>query len=284
MGQKRIKVVTETPDTKSKKAKKEKQKTSKVPGLKGGQRVVMVTSEAPAEKKKPTVEKKVKPEVTPLKERLPKKRGQAGRGKRYQRAKAKLKKGYLYPLAEALDKIRQTSITRFDGMVEAHLTLKEDEKSAKGKVKLPHGTGKELTILVFGSSKKADLVGSDKLLVKIEAGKTPKVDIVLATPEWMPKLAKVAKFLGPKGLMPNPKTGTVTEEPDKVIKEVREGAIIYQTDPSSPVIHLGIGRVSWEGKKLKENLMALINAVGSQRVTKLSLSSTMGPGVKVQLS
>lgn len=283
MGQKRIKVVSETADAKSKKSKPDKKRTGKVPGLKGGQRVVMVSSESPAEQKKPAAEKELGLEATSPKERPLKKKGQPARGKPYQQAKTRLQQGRLYPLSEALDKIKEAKVTRFDGTVEAHLTLSKGEKSVRGKVKLPHGTGKKATVLVFGSSTKADIVGSDEVLVEIGAGKVPRVDLVLATAEWMPKLAKVAKFLGPKGLMPNPKTGTVTEEPDKVIQEVQDGAVTYRTDPSSPVIHLGIGKVSWERKKLEENLTTLINAVGSQRVVKLSLSSTMGPGVKIQL-
>lgn len=288
MGQKRIKLFDETEaKAKALKEKKEKKKSARVPGLKGGQRVVMITGDEPKppkEKAKPIGETSQPEAVGERLPRRPKKKGQPGRGKRYQEAISRFDQSRSYPLPDAVRLVKQTSVTRFPATVEVHLNLKKDQREFQGTVKLPHGTGKEKKILVFGpQGKGADLIGDEKLIAQISSGQLPNVDVILATPEWMPKLAKIAKFLGPKGLMPNPKAGTVTKDPEQEIKKIRQGYTGYRTEPKTPIIHFGVGRTDWEETKLVENLGALLDAIGLVRVAKLTLSATMGPGIKVVL-
>lgn len=283
MGQKRIRVISDrSREKQAEKAKKEKKKSAKVPGLKGGQRVAAITSE-PAGEEKPAKEEKLPGRAKT--KHPPKKKGQPARGKRYQRLSAQVSPDKTYPLEEAVKLVKKTSPTRFEATVEVHLSLKKTATGLRGRLNLPHGSGKSLKVLVFGdTAKSADIVGDQELINQISSGSLPQVDIALATPEWMPKLAKVAKFLGPKGLMPNPRSGTVTTDPDKEIKRIKSGQVEYRTETQAPLIHLSIGKTGWEPKKITENLKALLKEVGVHQLTKVVLSSTMGPGIQVDFS
>lgn len=253
-------------------------------GRRGGQRVAVVegTDIKPEFKKlieeveggeKPTVAKKAKKEKKARK-----------RSKRYIKAASLVDKTKTYPLAEAVSLVKKTSLTKFDGSVELHINLnpaslgeKKDlpagRQGMRGSVSLPHGTGKQVRVLV----------ADDAIIADITAGKI-NFDILVAHPREMPKLAKVARILGPKGLMPNPKTGTVTEDTAKRAKELSTGKVNFKTEPDQPLIHLLVGKVSFEDKKLVENVNAMLAAVGRGKIAKATLASTMGPGVKIAVA
>lgn len=197
------------------------------------------------------------------------------RSKRYLEVVGLVDKTKLYPLKDAISLIKKTSITKFDGTVELHINLNPlslgEKKDYRTSVSLPHGTGKEVRVAI----------ADDKILAEIEAGKI-NFDILVAHPQMMAKLAKVARVLGPRGLMPNPKTGTVSPDPEKRAKELSSGQVNIKTEPGNPIIHMPVGKVSFDDKDISENVTAVLAAIGS-KVAKVSLSSTMGPGVKVQL-
>lgn len=197
------------------------------------------------------------------------------RSKKYQEVQGMVDKTKLYPLADAISLIKKTSITKFDGTVELHINLNPlslgEKKDYRTSVSLPHGTGKDVRVAI----------ADDKIVAEIEAGKI-NFDVLVAHPQMMAKLAKVARVLGPRGLMPNPKTGTVSPDPEKRAKELSNGQINIKTEPGNPIIHMGIAKVSFPDKEISENVHAVLEAIGS-KVGKVSLSSTMGPGVKVQL-
>src|SRR3989344_5900795 len=259
----------------TKKSKKEKVEGV---GLHGGERVAVVEGSD------------IKPEFKKLVEEVEagEKSGEAGSGsarkvkkqkvkirsKRYQDAAKLVDKNKLYSINEAVDLVKKTSLTKFDGTVELHINLNPaslgEKKEYRTNVTLPHGTGKEVRVAI----------ADDKILSEIEAGKI-NFDILVAHPSLMPKLAKVARILGPKGLMPNPKTSTVSPDPERRAKELAKGEMNIKTEPGNPIIHMPIGKVSFESSQLKENIDAVINTIGTSKLAKLTLSATMGPGVKV---
>ncbi|MEK7166492.1 MAG: 50S ribosomal protein L1, partial [Patescibacteria group bacterium] len=168
--------------------------------------------------------------------------------------------------------------TRFDATVEAHFAinkelLTKEKYTLSGRTILPHGTGK----------KKIVKIADDDLIAKIASG-VIDFDILVSPPELMPKLAKVARILGPKGLMPNPKNGTVSPDPQKRAKELEGGEINWKTEPDQPLIHHAVGKVSFTPKKLSENILSLVKSIDKNKLVKLTLSSSMGPGIKVDLS
>jgi large subunit ribosomal protein L1 len=261
-----------------------KEKIEKV-GLKGGERTAVVEgTELKAEVREilEEVEKGGKPSSTPstslrTKAGRGKKRiGPKPRSKKYQEMAKLVDKTKVYPLAVAIDLVKKTSYTKFDGTVELHLNLNSnnlgEKKDFKGSVSLPHGTGKQVRVVA----------ADDAILKDIEAGKI-NFDILVSHPSLMPKLAKVARILGPKGLMPNPKTGTVTEDVEKRVKELSHGQVNFKTEPENPIIHLIVGKVSFDDKKLMENVNAILDAVGRNKILKATLTATMGPGVRVMI-
>ncbi len=212
------------------------------------------------------------------------------RSKKYQEATKDLDKTKRYSLNEALDLVQKTSYTDFKGTVEVHINT--NIKNIRGLVSLPFVTGKKLTILAFGPStgsrqvKELEdmgvIVGDEVTLEEIEKGKI-NFDVLVTTPQWMSKLAKVAKVLGPRGLMPSPKNGTITEDLKKAVTELQGGKIEYKTEKDQLVIHLGIGKVNQPVDEISQNIKVLFNAIGKTKVKKLTLSPTMGPGIKVEL-
>lgn len=198
-----------------------------------------------------------------------KKKPSRKRGKRYQEARKKVDRTKFYSLSEAIKLTKTTSISRFNGAVEVHLST--HQVGLKGTVKFPYGTGKSQRIAI----------ATDELLGKIAKGKVD-FDILLATPAMMPKLAKYAKILGPRGLMPNPKAGTVTDDPEKLARQLA-GKVQFRTEAKAPLIHMVIGKVDSKERDLEENLKTLIEAVGKTNIKKAVLTSTMGPGIKVDL-
>ncbi|MCH7951115.1 50S ribosomal protein L1 [Patescibacteria group bacterium] len=204
--------------------------------------------------------------VEPKRERKPR-----VRSRRYKLARSRVDRTKPYPIDEAIELVKKTSIARFDGTISAHLNLNEEKVSAD--VTFPHSTGKQARVAI----------ATDTLLKKIEEKKID-FDVLLATPDTMKKIVKVAKILGPMGLMPNPKTGTVTDDPKKRKKELESGTTQVKTEGKAPLMHVVIGKTSLDTKKLTENLKALVTAVDTKRIKKLTLASTMSPGVKVELS
>jgi large subunit ribosomal protein L1 len=177
-------------------------------------------------------------------------------------------KSKLYPLSDGLILLRKVKIAKFDETVELHINT--TETGISGQVKLPHGNGKELRVL------EAD----DELISEIEKGNID-FDILIASPSFMPKLARVAKVLGPKGLMPNPKNGTISENPEEAMKKFQGGQINFKTESKSPIIHLSIGKTSFEDKALSENITTIIKAIKKERIKSITLKSTMSPGIKL---
>ena len=225
------------------------------------------------------------------------------RGKRYNEAVSKIEKGKLYTKEEAVKLVKETSSSKFDGTVEVAMHLNVDTKKAdqqlRGAILLPNGTGKDKKVLVIakGDAAKAakeagaDFVGDVDMLEKIEKENWFGFDTLIATPETMPLLGKLGRVLGPKGLMPNPKTGTVTNDVVKAINDVKAGRVEYRTDTFGNV-HGIIGKASFEEDKLVENLSAFVttilklkpSTVKGDYVKNISISSTMGPGVKISLN
>ena len=192
------------------------------------------------------------------------------RGKRYLDALKKVDRNKLYPLPKAIKLTQETSISKFNGSIEIHLVTKE--VGLKGKVKFPYSTGKQTKVGI----------ANDEVLKKIEQGKID-FDVLLATPAIMPKLTKYAKILGPRGLMPNPKAGTITEKPKELIKKMI-GKVQFKTEAKTPLIHLVIGKVDSKPRELEANFKALIEIIGLKNISKAVITSTMGPGIKVDLT
>jgi len=221
------------------------------------------------------------------------------RSKAYQEALKKFDRNHLYDPTEALQLVKEMSATKFDETVEVHIKLGVDPRHAdqqvRGTVSLPHGTGKTRKVLVFAKGDKqkeaenagADYVGAEELAEKIQGGWFD-FDVAVATPDMMAVVGKLGKILGPRGLMPNPKAGTVTFDIERTINELKAGRIEYRVDKTS-IIHAPIGRVSFEIEKLQDNLNtfaeALIKArpaaAKGQYMRSVTVCSTMGPGVKI---
>ena len=226
------------------------------------------------------------------------------KGKKYVQALELIEKGKAYTKEEAIELVKKTSTSKFDGSVEVAINLNLDTKKTdqqlRGAIVLPNGTGKTKRVLVLTKNAEqakaakeagADFVGEADLVDKIQKENWLDFDVIIATPEMMPLLGKLGKVLGPRGLMPNPKTGTVTTDVTKAIDDVKKGRIEYRTD-SYGNVHAIIGKVSFDAKKLVENLQAFVTVIVKSKpqtakgtyIKNISVSSTMGPGVKVDVS
>lgn len=191
------------------------------------------------------------------------------RGAKFKKAASLVTKDKLYSIPEAVKLVKQTSYSKFVGSVETHINVKE--KGLRGSVTFPHGTGKLVRIVI----------ADDKILENIGSGKID-FDILISHPQYMGKLAKYARILGPKGLMPNPKAGTISTEPEKVAKKMACGQTQWKTETEAPIIHMIIGKVNFEEKKLAENLQKLIASVNPDKITSVFIKATMGPSIKVK--
>lgn len=210
------------------------------------------------------------------------------RSKKYQEKVLGLDRSKTYPLPEAVDMVKKLNYAKFNATIEAHILT--EALGIRGLVSLPYASGKKIRILAFGKGAQhsgADIFGSDSAIEEINAGKI-NFDLVVTTPEWMPKLAKVARILGPRGLMPNPKNGTITSPSadglKKAVEGFQSGKTEYKTEPKAPVIHLGLGKIDQPTEELSANIKTLLQTVGKTRIKKVTLSPTMGPSVKVDLT
>ncbi len=220
--------------------------------------------------------------------------------KKYRRGLGKIDPQKSYPLSEAVKLLKEVNFAKFDASVDVHLSLGFDQKKAEQplrfSVKLPHGTGRERRILLFSdvATEGITILGTEEIIKKIVSGElkpNKSFDVVIATPNWMVKLAKIAKILGPQGLMPSPKTNTVTNDPEKTVQDLKKGSITVKPEPNAPVIHATIGKISFTQTQLQENLEAFLKAVQVNKPAKIKgsylkkvvLATTMSPGIRLSL-
>lgn len=235
-------------------------------------------------------EAKAKPLVKPTRSRLDR------RGKHFRKSAEKIDKDKLYSLEEAVKLVKETSHVKFDATVELHVNLNVDPRQADQNIRdnlvLPAGTGKTVRIAVLtddtaaAKTAGADIAGTDELFAELEKGNL-NFDVLIATPQLMPRLGKYARALGPRGLMPNPKSGTVTTDIDKAVAEAKAGRVEYRVD-STGIIHLGVGKVSFEPKGLLDNVQEVLSSIKANKpqglkgnyVSAAYVTSSMGPSIK----
>ena len=221
-------------------------------------------------------------------------------GKKYIEAARNIERGNLYGKEEAIALVKKTAVAKFDETIEAHIRTGCDGRHAdqqiRGAVVLPHGTGKKVRILVFAKDAKAeeakaagaDYVGGMELIEKIQKENWFDFDVVVATPDMMGVVGRIGRVLGPKGLMPNPKAGTVTMDVTKAVNDIKAGKIEYRLDKTN-IVHVPIGKASFSEEQLADNFQTLIDALNKARpaavkgqyLKSVTLTSTMGPGVKI---
>lgn len=245
------------PEGKPKREKKQKPEKVHIAGLKGGQRIKVIESEETSETQEAAVTQEEKKRIKPPKVR----------GKKYSEVKAKVNPSQTYALKEAVELAKETSFSSFDGTMELHLTLKKAKISQN--VVLPFLAGREKKIEI----------ASDETIEKLKAGKID-FDVLIATPEFMPKLVPFAKTLGPRGLMPNPKNKTLVNDINKA-KDFSANTITLKTEKDAPLIHTTFGKVSMSTDDLTQNAEAILTALGgSKQIIKAYVKATMGPSVK----
>ncbi len=275
----KIKVRTlgdESLENKQKEKSKQKANEKKfVKGAKGGERIVSVgPSEEEIAKiqlpKEEVVDKKESPAGEKKAKKTFKKGKETPHSKSYQKVIATIDRSKKYNLTDALTLLAKLQRSKFDETVELHINTIETGLS--GNITLPHGTGKTVRVAI----------ADDDILAEVAKGKI-NFDILLASPLMMPKLARVAKILGPKGLMPNPKNGTLVKDPEKAAEAFKKGQINFKTETKSPIMHLTVGKISFGAKKLSENIDALIEAIKKDKIRNVTLKSTMSPGIKLTI-
>jgi len=225
------------------------------------------------------------------------------KGKKYLNAASKIDRSKTYSVEDAIKLVKETSTSKFDETIEIAVRLNVDVKKAdqqlRGAIVLPNGTGKSKKVLVVAKGDKAkeakaagaDYVGDEELLKKIEQENWIDFDVIISTPDMMPQLGKLGKVLGPKGLMPNPKVGTVTNDVTKAVEDVKKGKIEYKTD-SFGNVHSILGKASFKESELEENLRTFVEIIIKSKpstikgtyIRNISISSTMGPGIKLDLN
>lgn len=276
MGKTKIKTLDETPVEEVKVVKKAGKKEYNLPQIEGIDEVE--TKDIKEIKAKETeVQKTVKTQ----------KPGKAKpRSKKYKEAVKDLDRGSIYQIPQAIEMVKKTSYSKFPGSLEIHINTKQS--GIRGLVSLPFMAGRRLKILAFGPSTgpgQVDLgedvtAGDDKKIDEISKGKID-FDILITTPQWMVKLAKVAKVLGPKGLMPNPKNNTITDDLKKAVESLQAGKTEFKTESKAAVIHLALGKLNQPDEELIENTKTLLSAIGKSRVKKAVVAPTMGPSFKI---
>ena len=273
MGKIKVRVLgDESLENKQKEQSKQKAHEKKmVKGGKGGERIVSVgPSEEELAKIQLPKETEIKTEVKKVKKTAKKGKKAAPHSKSYQKSLETFDRSKKYTLSAGLGMLEKLKRTKFDETVELHINT--IEMGISGNITLPHGTGKQVRVAI----------ADDELLAKVAAGKI-EFDILLAKPEMMPKLARVAKILGPKGLMPNPKNATLVKDPEKAAENFKKGQVNFKTELKAPIMHLTVGKMSFGEKKLTENIQALIEAIKKDKIRNVTLKSTMSPGIKLEI-
>jgi len=251
-------------EEKQKKEQKEKSKQKKAE-----KKASKTKTKIPEEKKQEPVVDKVK-EVKEKKATGVKKTAVRNRGKAYQKAKKEIDRSKKYSITEAIKILKEIKFTKINESVELHLNV--DKTGLKGEVDLPYSTGKTTRIKIV----------DDKILTDLENGKI-EFDVLITHPSYMPKLAKFAKILGPKGLMPNPKSGTISAKPEEVAKKFEKGMLHWKTEPKFPLIHQLIGKLAAGNEELVENASKFLQSVGKVHVLSAYIKSTMSPSIKLDL-
>lgn len=246
-------------------------------GLGGGERINAVgVSEEEIEKeleqgpKAKTAESAEQTQPEKEAKKSKKKAKEKVRSKRYTESVSHIAKKTNYPVEDGIEILRKFKKGKFDETVELHVNTRE--KGLSGQVQLPHGTGKKLRIKI----------ADDALIEQVEKGKID-FDILVAEPLMMPKLAKVARVLGPRGLMPNPKNGTISDKPQEVVEKLSAGQVSFKTEAEAPIIHMSVGKLSFDDKKLSENIKTALSAIDSAKIANVTLKSTMSPGIRLQV-
>ena len=204
-------------------------------------------------------------------EKAKKKKPKKVHSRRYRILRTKIDRKKLYPIKKAVELLLKISNARLDETIEIHIITHDNKVT--GSVSLPHGTGKKQKVVI----------ADEKLIEKVAKGKID-FDILIAEPEMMSKIAKVAKILGPKGLMPNPKTGTISDKPKKLKKKLEKGETRFKTEAKFPLLHIVIGKISFGEKKILENIEALIKAIDPRKIKKAVLTSTHSPGIILEIN
>lgn len=293
MGKIRIKAFDETSaeDEAKIKAKREAKKAEKI-ALKNEQRQAegkkinpqTETTAMPIVEEVAEVTEPVAEPVSEVKTEEVKEEKTAKKSKKEKFAKAKVKteskrhkenmtlvsKNQKYSLDQAVEALKKFKKSKFDETVELHINTRE--KGVSGQVTLPHGTGKTLVIKI----------ADEQVLAEVAKGKI-NFDMLVATPQMMPQLARVAKILGPRGLMPNPKNGTIAEKPEEAVKKLSGGQISYKTESDMPIIHARVGKISFEEGQLKDNIKTFLSSVGNDKIASVTLKSTMSPAIHLSL-
>jgi len=260
-------------EEKQKKEQKEKaaeKKKIRAPGLKGGERMIAVEVRE-KELEKMEKAKKIIEEAEKKTEKKHKKEGKKIRGKKYQKAKKAIDKNKVYSIKEAISLLKKIKYTKFDESFELHLNV--DKVGLKGEIELPYSLGKKIKVAIV----------NNEVLSQIEAGKID-FDILIAHPSFVPKLIKFAKVLGPKGLMPNPKNGTISINPEEAAKKFQKGFLYWKTESKFPLIHQMIGKTSQKDEELEENIKFFIRGVGINHIKEAYLKTTMSPSIKIDFN
>ncbi|MBR0480585.1 50S ribosomal protein L1 [Candidatus Saccharibacteria bacterium] len=281
----------ETPETEEKFAKSGKKSKKHIEEVKAEEERQARKAERKAEEATGEKPKGEAPKVRPRLER---------RGKNYRKAYELVEKGKVYTLKEALDLAQKTTAVKFDATVEAHVRLGVDPRQADQNIRttvvLPNGNGKTVRVAVFAPLDQAkiakeagaDIAEDEEFLKRLEKGEIA-FDVLISTPQYMPKLGKFARTLGPKGLMPNPKAGTVTMDIEKAVKEAKAGKVEYRVDKQS-IVHIGLGKVSFGTDKLLENANTFFDSLKAQKpasikgqyVKSVFITTTMGPSIAIE--
>lgn len=271
MGKIRVKTLgDEALEKEQKKEAKKRQEAKKTQEVKAEEQTPAPSIETVEEKAVKTETKEEIKEEKPKKKEFVKTTDRT-RSKNYQTVAKLVDKSKEYNLTDALSLLEKLKTAKFDETVELHINT--TETGINGTLDLPHGTGKKVRVAI----------ADEALISEIEKGKID-FDILLAVPQMMPRLAKVAKVLGPRGLMPNPKNGTITQNPQEVAKKFEGGQVRFKTETKSPIIHLSVGKLSFGEKKLSENINTVLKALPIGKVKNATLKSTMSPGIKIQLN
>lgn len=264
-------------ENKQKEKAKQKSKEKKlVKGTKGGERIVSVgPTEEELAKLEVSKDEKASEASSGIKiadkqQTTNNKRQARVRSKNYQTVAKMVDKTKNYTLTDALTLLAKIHLSKFDETVELHINTTQPSVSVT--TTLPHGTGKKVRVVI----------ADDTVIENVAKGKID-FDVLLAEPSMMPKLAKVARFLGPRGLMPNPKSGTISNNPRELAKKFEGGQITFKTEAKSPIMHLTVGKMSFGDKKLAENVTKAIEAIKSQNIKNITLKSTMSPGIKIKI-